>query len=368
MNVIERWKATVAFEPFDRPVWFETLGFWAETLRRWSSEGLPEGVNLEATAFLYFKMDLLAPVMLGGAYDPGFYPPVEVQIMEETDRYRLRHTESGNVVKEFKDGSSTIPEFLEFPVKTRDDFEKIRFRLSPEDGGRYSNWEPFMKMSGAVKVPLMVYFCGLFGLARHLLGFERLMTTYFDDPGLIHDIGEQWTELCCGALDYVARKAQIHGIAFWEDMCFKNGPLISPAMFREFMLPCYKRVTERAREHGAFMLWVDSDGNVEKLLPLFLEGGVNVVFPFEVQAENDIFAFREQYGKDLVIMGGIDKREMAKSKDAIEAEIERVVVPMLEKGGYVPSLDHGVPPDVPLENFRFFLDRVREVGRKYGTG
>lgn len=366
LTAIERWRRTVAFEPLDRPVRFEAMGFWKETLARWQKEGLPPGSGLEVTAFLYFQMDLLAPVGLGTHEDPGFWPPMGQEVVEETERYRIRRNPSGGTWKEFKDGASSRPEFLTFPVKTMDDFVKLKPRLSPADEGRYQMWQAFMQMSQGLKVPLQVIFCGLFGFARHLLGFERLMESYYDQPELIHAFGEQWVELCTGALERVAKRAPIQAVAFWEDMAYRNGSLISPKSFREFMTPYYRRVTAKARELGAFMLWVDSDGYVGQLVPLFLEVGINVLYPFEVQAGNDIMEYRKQYGKQLTIIGGIDKRALFGTQDEIEAELTKKVPPMLASGGYVPSLDHVVPPEVSLENFRYYLKRVREMGGNVG--
>jgi uroporphyrinogen decarboxylase len=366
LTATERWRRTVNFEPVDRPVRFETIGYWKETFARWHREGLPGSIAVEASAVLYFQMDLMAPVGVGDHENPGFWPPMELGVVEETERYRIIRTPAGGTWKEFKDGSSSRPEFLTFAVKNLDDFQKLKARLSPEDEGRYKIWEPFIQMSPGLKVPLYVLCCGLFGFARHLLGFERLMESYFDQPELIHAFGEQWVKLCAGALERVAKRAPIHGVWFWEDMAYRNGSLISPKTFREFMTPYYQKVTKRARELNAFLLMVDTDGWVGQLIPLFLEAGVNFLLPFEVQADNDILAYRQQYGKQLGIFGGIDKRALFKSREEIEAELESKVPAMLASGGYVPSLDHVVPPEVSLENFRYFLKRVREIGEKSG--
>lgn len=366
LSAIERWRRTVNFEPLDRPVRFETIGYWTETLARWHQEGLPETVREEVGALLYFQMDLMAPVVVGDHENPGFWPAMELGVVEETERYRVVRTPAGGTWKEFKDGSSSRPEFLSFAVQTPADFEQLKPRLSPEDEGRYRVWEPMVQMSEALQVPLFVFFCGLFGFARHLLGFARLMESYFDQPELLHAFGDQWQKLCLGALERVARRAPVHGVWFWEDMAYRNGSLISPKTFREFMTPYYQAVIGRARELGVFLFMVDTDGYVGQLIPLFLEAGVNFMLPFEVQADNDILAFRRQYGRRLGMLGGIDKRALFAGKAEIEAELLRRVPALLEQGGYVPSLDHAVPPEVPLENFRFFVQRLREMGETLG--
>lgn len=151
-------------------------------------------------------------------------------------------------------------------------------------------------------------------------------------------------------------------VIFWEDMCYKSGPMISPEHFKEFMLPYYKEVTDFAKEVGIKSFWVDTDGNCEILIPLFIESGINCLYPFEVQAGMDIIEVRKKYGKKLCILGGIDKRALAEDKKAIEKEILDKVPKLLKEGGYIPLLDHAVPPEVSFENFKYFVKLLKELG------
>jgi uroporphyrinogen decarboxylase len=210
-------------------------------------------------------------------------------------------------------------------------------------------------------MPVYLYMCGLFGQARHLLGFENLMFAYYDAPALIHAIGEHWVTLHTSVIEQMTASAKIDAIDFWEDMSYRNGPMIGPQLFREFMSPYYKRVIECARSCGIEVFEVDSDGNVDELIPLFLEAGVNKLLPFEVQAGMDIRDVRKKYGTKLIIEGGIDKRVLALDRAAIREEVESKVPFLLRDGGYFPAIDHYVPPDVPLENFEYFLNLIREV-------
>jgi uroporphyrinogen decarboxylase len=145
-------------------------------------------------------------------------------------------------------------------------------------------------------------------------------------------------------------------------MAMKNGPLISPALFREFMMGPLKRVTKVVNQAGIRIVMVDSDGNTDKLNPLWLEANVNFVYPMEVAAGNDPIAYRKMYGKSLLMMGGIDKRALRDGcgKKEIEAEVERVT-PLIKEGGFSPAVDHAVPPDVPFENFDYYNNLVKEV-------
>jgi uroporphyrinogen decarboxylase len=148
---------------------------------------------------------------------------------------------------------------------------------------------------------------------------------------------------------------------FWEDMAFKTGPLISPKMFRQFMMPRYKVITDLLRSKGVDIIFVDSDGGLNQLIPLWLESGINFFWPLECAAGNDAVELRKKYGHDAILGGNIDKRALLKSRDVIHQEVMSKVPYLLETGGYFPSVDHFVPPDVPFENFVYLINTLREV-------
>ena len=110
-----------------------------------------------------------------------------------------------------------------------------------------------------------------------------------------------------------------------------------------------------------YTILVDSDGNVNELIPLWLECDINYIWPLEVAAGNDAVALRKQYGKDLILGGNIDKRALIKGKEAIREEVMSKVPFLLEQGGYFPTVDHRVPPDVTLENYQYYINTMREV-------
>ena len=168
-----------------------------------------------------------------------------------------------------------------------------------------------------------------------------------------------YLELEC--IKRVVKDMRLDFVYFWEDMAFKTGPLISPEMFRKYMLPRYKRVTDLLRSNGVDIIVVDSDGNIDELIPLWLEGGVNGFWPLECAAGMDAVALRKKYGQDILLFGNIDKRELMKNKEAVRRQVMSKVPFLLEQGGYFPSVDHQVPPDVPFENFVYLINSMREV-------
>ncbi|GAB4343997.1 MAG: hypothetical protein Kow0099_23000 [Candidatus Abyssubacteria bacterium] len=360
MNSRERFRATCRFEPVDRPFRFETIGFWPETIERWRGEGLPEEVD-PLTAFIHFGMDLRMPLIVGDSENPGLFPTFEERIVEENGEYRIRISRSGALIKEFQQGQSALPQCLEFPVKDMRSFEEMKWRLDPSAPGRLGeDWNEVCHLYKESEVPVVMYVCGLFGTARHLLGFENLMFSYYDNPKLIHALGEQWTRLHTGVLEQVAT-AEVDAVYFWEDMSYKNGPMIGPKLFREFMSPYYRRVIDCGRSVGIEVFEVDTDGNFELLIPFFLEAGVNMFLPFEVQADMDVREVRKKYGRRVIIEGGLDKRALAVNEETIKKEVESKVPFLRRDGGYIAALDHLAPPDISLKNFEFFLDMVREI-------
>lgn len=362
MNARERFLATARFEPIDRPFRWETIGFWPETIRRWHAEGLPREIDGFLT-YAHFAMDLRIPILIGTSDHPGFLPLFEEEVLDESHAYRVKRDCTGVVVKEFKNHQSSVPQFLEFPVRDMRTFEEIRWRLDPSAAGRLGDdWEQHAGAYRDADVPVVIYICGLFGLARHLLGFENLMFAYSDMPELIHAIGAQWVSMHTALFEQIAAATTVDAVYFWEDMAYRNGPMIGPATFREFMTPYYTRVTDCAGSLGIEALQVDTDGDCSVLIPLFLEAGINMFLPFEVQAGMDIREVRQRYGKRLIIEGGLDKRALAQDQAAIRREVESKVPMLLREGGYIPAIDHNVPPDVPLENFEFFLQCVRDIG------
>jgi uroporphyrinogen decarboxylase len=204
---------------------------------------------------------------------------------------------------------------------------------------------------------------GFFGTPRYLMGVESMLVKFYDDPELMRDINNYLADFWCVLFEGVLKNIKVDTVFIWEDMCYKGGPLISPEMFREFLLPGYKKLTSLLKDYGVDIVQVDCDGNVWKLLPLWIEGGVRVVYPFEVAAGMDVIEVRKAF-PELVITGGIDKKPLMRNKQAIDEELEYRVPFMLKHGGYIPALDHWVSSDISFENFKYYREKLNELIRK----
>jgi uroporphyrinogen decarboxylase len=362
MDNRERFRAAMRFEATDRPCQIEH-GFWTETYERWRHEGLPETVAYPELfyrspandMFEALRVTKLAYIRLEQYYVPAFEP----EIISETEGHRLRRDERGVVVRE-KIGNVSMPQFLDYPIKGRNDYHALRDRLLGSPELRFpADWEAqacFLRSQ--TRDVLGIHLDGFFAYPRELLGVERLLITLHDDPDLIQTMIGDRVEADIALYERAIEETRPDFAFIWEDMCFKNGPLLSPTMFRRFMLPAYQKLTAFLRRMGIRTILVDSDGNVSLLIRLWLEGGVTGLLPFEVRAGMDVRRIRAEY-PGLQIIGGIEKHRLECGYNEIDAELARVLPTMLRQGGYCPSLDHWVHSEIPLSNFQYYVARVR---------
>ena len=162
-------------------------------------------------------------------------------------------------------------------------------------------------------------------------------------------------ELVEDSLDQLLGQVDIDFATGWEDICFKNGPIVSVDFFKNVVTPRYKRISKKLHAHGIDLWYTDCDGDVRPILPLMMEGGINCLFPFEVNGCAHPGELFREYGKELRIMGGVDKIELGKGRKAIQAYLE-TLVPLVERGGYIPFCDHRCPPNVNPQDYLYYLD------------
>ncbi len=354
----ERWLATLHFEPVDH-IPDEEFGFWDDTFTRWHNEGLPLEVNSNSNCdpFFGFAPRTGVPVNLGPI--PGF----EYQVLEETDEHRVVIDSDGAKKILPKDGHSTIPRYLEFPVKDRASWEQFKQRLDPHHPARYpADWDEHVKHINASDAPVVVSCGSLFGWLRNWAGFEGICVMAMDDPLLVEEMVDYLCWFICETLQRAVREVHIDAGAFWEDMCFNHGCMISPRLFRQWLTPRYKRITELVSQAGADLFYVDCDGNIMDVVEHWLAGGVNVMFPVEVAAGSDPHQIRKRFGRDVKMMGGVNKRMLAAGKEAIIKEVDSLA-DLVADGGFIPHCDHRCPPDVSYEDYLFYLEYKR---KKFG--
>jgi hypothetical protein len=252
-------------------------------------------------------------------------------------------------------------QMLEWPVKNRADWERVRSEhLRADDPSRFpSDWPAHVARYRSRDWPLQLTHRGVYGFARNLMGDEALAYAFYDAPDLVHDIMDRYTDMALTVWSKMVVELDFDLIECWEDMAYRSGALISPKLFREFMTPNYQRLAEFARAHNIPIILVDSDGYIEELTGLMLEAGVTALYPFEVQSRNDAARVLRRF-PGLGVVGGLDKNVMASGKEAIDREMDRARR-LIQLGRFIPGPDHFVLSDVSWANYRYFMEQLREV-------
>ena len=364
MNHRQRLKAVLRHEPVDRVVDYE-FGMWQQTHERWIQEGLPKaalGENGDPIS-RYFQTDERREpgISLGRLADlkPGF----EEKILKQKGDHLIVQDKIGVIYEKLRpELGASIPKYLKFPIENRNDWEQFRDNhLNPATPGRLpADIDAAVAKAKNCSGPVSVYCGSLYGRLRNYMGVENLSYALYDKPEWIEEILEHITSLVLLGLDKLAGKVEIDIATWWEDMCYKNGPLVSPEWVHRHMTPRYKKITSFLKDNcNCFLNIVDCDGNIHPLVDEWLEGGVNCMFPLEA-AHTDVFKIYNTYGKKVGLRGAFDKRALIKGPAAIDAEFERLR-PLIDKKCIIPHIDHLVPPDVSFKNYRYYRERKLEI-------
>jgi uroporphyrinogen decarboxylase len=238
-----------------------------------------------------------------------------------------------------------------FPVETRADWAEMKQRFDPASPGRFpADFEARCERNRGRDSVVGIHFNGPFWQLREWCGFEGLCLKMVEEPDLVAEMAEFWTDFVSATMKPILERVQLDSVGISEDMAYKEHSMISPRMARIFLQPAYERWVSEIRASGCEIIDMDSDGHIGELIPIWIESGINVCDPIEVAAGNDIVAFRREFGRRMAYTGGVDKRAIAKGGDVIAAELERIR-PVVEDGGCIPSCDHGVPPDISWPDF-----------------
>jgi hypothetical protein len=364
----ERFNACMAYAPCDRRPNHE-LGVWPQTMMRWRDEAPEACAQLTWNWFYnepYFDFDRRDYIPA----DYGFIPPFAPAVLEETDKYEIVRDRNGIVTRALKAGTAgggrmSMDQHLEHPLQTPEDWPDLRRRLEAALPARYPT--DLDERAAAWKnrdYPLVLGTnCaanGFYWRAREFMGTEALSLAFYEYPDLMHEVMEFFADFIIETSRPVLEKIDVDYFTLNEDLSMKSGPLIGPNIYREFIFPHLKRMVEFMKGHGVRWFALDTDGNPEVLIPLMMDAGVDVLWPIERASEVSPMAWRKKFGKSLRLWGGVDKRELAKDPEAIRAHL-REFIPLIEEGGFIPTVDHTVPPDVSWDNFRCYMDAKRAL-------
>lgn len=364
----ERALAILHYQDYDRMPLVH-FGFWEETIEKWRQEG---HIDDETAKNVYDRSENETKIasMLGFDFNWGgatannvdLFPAFEPELLEtRPDGIQLYRNHYG-VIELHKPGVVSIPAEVGHTLVDRASWEK-EFLPRLQYSIDRINYEAFSKLGAPEEreIPMGFHIGSLFGKIRDWMGVENVSYLYADDEPLYDEIINT-----LGNLIYDCTKTALEtGVKFdyahyWEDICFKNGPLVIPQVFREKVGPHYKRINDLLHQYGIDIISLDCDGWIDTLLPIWLENGVNTMFPIEVGTWNaSIKPWREQYGRELRGVGGMNKTVFAHDFAAVDAEVDRLVE-LVKLGGYIPCPDHRIAPDAKWENVQYYCEQMHK--------
>ena len=356
MTERERFLAVVRFEPLDR-LPMRTMGPRKSTIERWQSEGLPVGRDWFDVMCETLEIPYEKPARPAAAPGVNFrmVPHFEEKVLEHKDGHYIVQDWMGNITEISDEYDYTYirnaidfvtRKWHKFPVSDRADFEDMKKRYDPDEPGRFpADFDDRVRLMEDRDYVVSVNFSGPFWQMREWCGFEPLCLMFAEDTAFIEEMIETWTEYVALMLERLLDRVVVDSIHISEDMAYKGASMISPQMTRTYLFPTWVRWGEIVKGCGVPVYDMDSDGNIDELIPLWIKAGFDLCDPIEVAAGCDVARYRRRFGKQIAYSGGIDKREIAKGGAAIEAEMNRLA-PVVRDGGFIPGCDHGMPHDI----------------------
>jgi hypothetical protein len=326
MTVRQRFQAVINFQPFDRLPVVEWAGWWDKTIARWHGEALPAELTDRYAICRHFGLDV---------YLQDWFP-----------------TRRADWPKNFT-------------VSSMDDYEKVRaflFPLPVVDRGRWQRWAETQRRGEAA---LWFTVEGFFWFARGLMGIHPHLYAFYDKPELLHRMNADLADWIVKVIDELCAVCVPDFMTFAEDMSYNHGPMLSEAMFNEFMKPYYHRVIPRLKEHAVIAI-VDSDGDITSPAGWFAGAGLDGILPLERQAGVDVAKIRRRHPR-MRFIGCFDKMTMNRGEAAMRAEFERLL-PTARQGGLIIACDHQTPPGVSYSDYQLYLRLFRQYAEKAGQG
>lgn len=322
MNAVERFKNVMQFKPVDRLPMIEWAMWWDKTLARWYDEGLPRNLTDNGEISRYFGLDVYRQFWINARSKM----PIPA------------HHGAGLVSNE-------------------SEYDDLRPLLFPEpafDKQQLKQWAQLQRQGDTV---IWLTFDGFFWFPREIFGIERHLFAFSDCPALMHRMNSDILAYSLRALDQVLEICTPAFITFAEDLSYNHGPMLSKSMFDEFLVPYYRQIIPKLKIAG-IIPFIDSDGNVEEVIKWYIDLGIEGILPLERASGIDVAQLRKRHPK-FGMIGGFDKTIMKLGREAMKAEFERLL-PTMQTGGFIPSVDHQTPPDVSLENYKIYVELLKD--------
>lgn len=349
----EEYLDLMTFKAAPRQMFVELFGPLVGLEEEWRAQGATED-ELNLTAF---DWDHVPIVDFGGHPLPRGAAPVT---LEETDEKLVQRDFLGRTLLLLKrTATHALP--MDFPVRNMEDWRRVKpfYEFTPDR----INWAEVAAARRAREEGALIraYMPGAFDMPRDLMGEEVACLAYYEQPELMADIMATLTDTMRRVLGPISAVLPIDQLSVHEDFAGKSGPLVGPVQIAEHFRPYYRAIWEPLAARGARIFQMDTDGNVDAVIPALLDCGINCLYPMEPAAGMDMVAVRRKYGRRLMMLGGIDKHVLRRDRAAIRRELEYKLQPMMREGGCAFGLDHQIPNGTPLENYRYYVDLGREI-------
>ena len=355
----ERFNCQMHYKNTDRCFNME-FGYWDDNFILWDIFK-NNGIENNSEADNFFSFDRIEAI-----YSNNFiYPPFEEKIIEIRENTQILINREGVLAEVPLDGKgNSIPHYIKSIITTPDDWKKVKEeRFNINHPGRFHDIDALKKSLPPDELrdfPLGIDCGSMIGKIRDLLTFEGLAYAIYDYPDMLEDMVETVCRLAENSLDQLLPHFNFDYASGWEDICFKNGPIVTPDFFREVVVPRYKRINAKLIAHNIDLWYTDCDGDVRALLPFFLESGINCLFPYEVNCCTHPGQLLDKYEGQLRIMGGVDKMRLGEGKAAIKTYLESLEK-YVARGGFIPFCDHRCPPNVKPEDYLYYLDLKQKM-------
>ena len=354
MTGIERIGRILDLKPADRIGLYEH--FWGDTCKKWQEQGKVGGQETLADHF-GFDMDGVNPFNL--------YADIDFidEVLEETNETILKKDGNGAILRTHKLHSAT-PEHVDFTVKERLQWEKIKPLLMPSE--KRIDFNDYLKQKRECSDRnrfFMTKSPHAFELMKNVCGHEYMLMGMALDPDWVRDMADTYAEMYIGLFEILfARCGKPDGIWFYEDMGFKERPFMSPQMYREIMLPAHKKTFDYIHSLGCRVI-VHSCGFVEPLVPYMIEAGMDCLQVIEVKAGMDVLRLKKNFGSRIALCGGMDARNLvANDIDAVRKELHQKIPELMKGGGYIFHSDHSIPDQVDYDTYRYFVNEGLKIG------
>lgn len=350
----DQYLELMTFGTVNRQMFVELFGPLVGLEQEWRTQGATrEEIDLVA-----FDWDYVPVVTCGGT--TGIRGGQPKKIIKETTEDLIETDELGRTVKLYRD-VATIPLPLDFPVKDMDSWLKIKPLYTFHQDRIDWDLVAHARKQQAEGALVLAYLPGAFDIPRELMGEETACLSYYLQPELMHNMINTLTDTAFQVFDRISAVLTIDQLSVHEDLAGKSGSFIGPQQIATFVRPYFRKIWDLLSSRGTRLFDMDTDGNVNSVLPALLDCGINSMHPMEPAAGMDIVQVRQKFGNRLAMRGGIDKFVLRKDKVTIRKELEYKMQPLMQAGGMAFGLDHRIPNGTPLEHYRYYVHLGREI-------